>query len=204
MVYWIREVLELVNVPDRYIEATQTAFTLIAVLIPLPILIGFYRWARPRQSLVPPYKERVLILGATSGVGKEIALAYAHRGCRNIALVGRRQKELDQAVIECIERKKLGEEWEMSQEAPGWEEQPGQASENRAKGGILALQGDCTNAEDLIRIREDCRGSEYEQFYLYQPYFESIIIFCSVWRDRHDTHLLWSLCFETSSRYSRY
>jgi hypothetical protein len=156
MVYWIREALEFAHVPDQYIEWAQFVFSVFALLIPLPILIAFYRWARPRQSVVPPYRERVLILGASSGVGKEIALAYATRGCRNIALVGRREAELEAVVQECHEQKVKGEEWEMSQEAPGWEKQ----AEGKAKGGILALPGDCTSAEDLVRIREACREGE--------------------------------------------
>lgn len=153
MVYWIREALEILHVPDYYIEKVQLAFTLVALLTPLPILFAFYKWSRPRQATIPPYRERVLILGASSGVGKEIALAYATRGCRNIALVARRQKDLEIVVKECKEKKKSGEEWEMSQEAPGWQEQ----SDEKTKGGIISLPGDCTSPEDLIRIREACR-----------------------------------------------
>jgi hypothetical protein len=170
MVYWLREVLEVLHVPDEYIKLAQTIFTFVALVIPIPILVAFFKWSRPRQQAIPPYRERVLILGASSGVGKEIALKYAGRGCRYIALVGRREQELNEVAKECLERKKQGEEWEMSQEAPGWDDKPEdkatqQASDADAKRGIIALQGDCTDAKDLIRIREACRKGENEMVY---------------------------------------
>lgn len=165
MVYWLREVLETLNVPDQYILQAQTVFSVIALLTPIPILFAFYRWSRPRQSVIPPYRERILILGASSGVGRDIALAYAGRGCRSIALVGRRQAELDAVLDACKQRKKEGEVWEMSQEAPGWENEVADGAakgkgKNKAMGSIFAVQADCSIAEDLIHIREACKQGE--------------------------------------------
>lgn len=42
-------------------------------------------------------RRRVLITGATSGLGREMALQLARRGCR-LALTGRRERELDEAA----------------------------------------------------------------------------------------------------------
>jgi hypothetical protein len=73
----------------------------------LPILLGFSFLLRSpsptRQSKIPPPSERVLVLGATSGIGREIAHQYAERGAR-VCVVGRRQGLLDDVVRECGER----------------------------------------------------------------------------------------------------
>lgn len=108
------------------------------------------KWQRPRQTILPPYRERVLILGASSGVGRELALAYANRGCRQLIIVGRREKELKSVAILCDQERKKGEEWDMSDEAPGYEFEQG-------KMNTISIQADCSNAEDIIRIREECR-----------------------------------------------
>jgi len=57
--------------------------------------------ASRRRKLVPIYEERVLVIGASSGVGKEIALQYARRGAR-VALVGRRAEDLERVFQECV------------------------------------------------------------------------------------------------------
>lgn len=127
---------------------------LTIVLLPVPVVLLFIHSSRPRQGVVPPYRERVLILGASSGVGRELALQYAHRGCRNLLLVGRREKELLEVKKLCEQRRKEGEEWDMSQQAPGWEEA-------LAKECVTVVAGDCTKPEDLLRIRQEVRKCEY-------------------------------------------
>ena len=54
-----------------------------------------------RGRVVPARGERVLIIGATSGIGRELAAQYARRGAR-VMLTGRRAKELDEAAAECV------------------------------------------------------------------------------------------------------
>jgi short-subunit dehydrogenase len=46
-------------------------------------------------------KEKVVIVGASSGIGKELALLYAKRGCE-LLLVARRQELLDKLKQECL------------------------------------------------------------------------------------------------------
>lgn len=121
---------------------------LSVILIPVPIVIMFIGSARPRQGLVPPYRERVLILGASSGVGAELALQYSARGCRNLVLVARRRAELEKVKAKCEQRRKEGEEWEQSQRAPGWEE---------VEETVTTVEADCSNPDDLIRIRQTVR-----------------------------------------------
>jgi len=53
-------------------------------LLAIPILLRLLK-ARPlpsREKTIKPDEERVLLLGASSGVGKDLALTYAKRGAR--------------------------------------------------------------------------------------------------------------------------
>ncbi|KAK0213073.1 hypothetical protein DFS33DRAFT_1393334 [Desarmillaria ectypa] len=80
---------------------------------------------RPRRvSKVPKTDERVLILGASTGIGREIALQYSSRGAK-VCVVGRREHLLTELVNEC---KALGH-------------------------NVLAVTGDVASADDMIRVR---------------------------------------------------
>jgi hypothetical protein len=124
------------------------ALACVLLLAPLPFLLLFALRARPRQTRVPPYRERVLLLGASSGVGRALARQYAARGCTDLVLVGRREAELEKVRQECEELRSRGEEWEMSGEAPGWEA--------RARRRARVIVADCTKPEDVLRIRDEC------------------------------------------------
>ncbi|KDQ20426.1 hypothetical protein BOTBODRAFT_101003 [Botryobasidium botryosum FD-172 SS1] len=90
----------------------------------------------PRQRAIPPRDERVLILGASSGIGASIARAYAERGAR-VGIVGRRIGELERVAEEIKPLQRV--------------------VKAKAKDGgsrILCLQGDFGEVEDLVRIRE--------------------------------------------------
>ncbi|PWN38413.1 NAD(P)-binding protein [Meira miltonrushii] len=147
--YWLNELLSLLNVSPASRLWIERSASLFAILLPIPVIFAFMKWKRPRQTILPPYRERVLILGASSGVGRELALAYANRGCRQLVIVGRREKELQIVAVECDEERKKGEEWDMSDEAPGYE--------NVKSKKTVAITADCSNAEDIVRIREECR-----------------------------------------------
>lgn len=159
--YWLAEALAFLRVPELWIGRIQLVVSLAVILTPLPVLVAFHYWSRPRQAVLPPYRERVVILGASSGVGRALALAYAARGCRHLVIVGRRQKELDEVADLCREHKRKGEAWEMSQEAPGWEtDGKGQGPDGiptPASSSVTAVQADCATPEGVFRVRQECR-----------------------------------------------
>ncbi|ORX99246.1 NAD(P)-binding protein [Basidiobolus meristosporus CBS 931.73] len=57
-------------------------------------------WATPSPRL-PPNEERVVIIGASSGLGKSLALKYAKRGARLI-ICARREAQLMEVKEECL------------------------------------------------------------------------------------------------------
>jgi NAD(P)-dependent dehydrogenase (short-subunit alcohol dehydrogenase family) len=72
------------------------------VIAAIPLLIALYRLrSKPRRVLKVPYtQERVLVLGASSGIGRSVARQYSSRGAR-VCVVGRRAALLDEVVQEC-------------------------------------------------------------------------------------------------------
>ncbi|KAG6373195.1 hypothetical protein JVT61DRAFT_6815 [Boletus reticuloceps] len=84
-----------------------------------------------RTSKIIPARERVLILGATSGVGQAMAHKYASRGAF-VCIVGRRQSKLDEVVQECEELCERG----------GF------------KDSVLGVRADCGDVQDMVRLRE--------------------------------------------------
>ncbi len=108
------------------------------------ILNGFAKWRRRsrRPAVVPPSGERVLILGASGGIGRALAYRYAARGAK-ICVVARRSGELDAVRTEC--------EALLSAHAPA----PSEPS------AMLSICGDITRAQDLIAIREEINESVF-------------------------------------------
>ena len=86
-----------------WITATRSLASLAAGAAALYVIKKRLRssGASRRRELIPISEERVLVIGASSGVGKEIALQYARRGAR-IALVGRRAEDLERVSQECF------------------------------------------------------------------------------------------------------
>ncbi|WVQ73780.1 hypothetical protein IAR50_003360 [Cryptococcus sp. DSM 104548] len=99
-------------------------------VIPLALPALYLLKSRPlpsRETIIPPTQERVLLLGASSGVGKDLALAYARKGAK-VFLMARREDVLEQVKEECL---KVGDE--------GVE--------------VLVFAGDVTDVEDLVAAR---------------------------------------------------
>jgi NAD(P)-dependent dehydrogenase (short-subunit alcohol dehydrogenase family) len=101
--------------------------TVLLTLLPLLIVaIKLIRSSPARTEKLAPTSERVLILGATSGIGRALAHEYAKRGAW-VCIVGRRQNLVQEVVKEC---KDLG------------------------AGNALGLQGDFALVDDMVTVRE--------------------------------------------------
>jgi hypothetical protein len=59
---------------------SPTLYALFAIPIIARLLRA--RAGPTREQLVKPAEERIVLLGASSGVGKDLALAYSKRGAR--------------------------------------------------------------------------------------------------------------------------
>ncbi|CEP18014.1 hypothetical protein [Parasitella parasitica] len=66
------------------------------------IIVSHYilKRKRGRKHILKPHDERVVILGCSSGIGKECALSYASRGAK-LVLFARRKELLDQLKQQC-------------------------------------------------------------------------------------------------------
>ena len=110
-------------------------------VIPLLLLIVYYRVSKKtsRTVKIPKTGERVLILGASSGIGRTMARQYAERGA-HVCVVGRRETQILEAEHECRQAQVLH-------------------GVQAHKGDILALPADFTNADDMVRVRETIEAS---------------------------------------------
>lgn len=118
----VAHVIDLVDFRIQSMLLASTTGSLLATFILYYLLTKRSR----RASLVPPNNERVLVLGATSGIGQSIALQYAQRGA-SVCVVGRRQALVDDITAQCS---------------------------TIAKKQCLGVCADFTDVEGLLRIRE--------------------------------------------------
>jgi NADPH:quinone reductase-like Zn-dependent oxidoreductase len=117
-----------------------TAAITLGVFVPLwAIFNGFPKRRDLRPAAVPPRAERVLILGASSGIGRTLAHRYAERGAK-VCVVARRGAVLEVVRSEC--------------EALAT---PVSSSESDT---VVTICADVSRAEDLITIREIISESE--------------------------------------------
>lgn len=101
--------------------------TNVTILLAIPFayfVLRFRKLSRTRR--IPPHLEHVLILGASSGVGRALAVEYARRGAR-VCVVARSRDTISEVQHEC----------------------------NTASGEdtALAVAADFTSAEDMIALR---------------------------------------------------
>ncbi|KAG9104583.1 hypothetical protein FRC06_001049 [Ceratobasidium sp. 370] len=108
----------------------------VALLAGISIIIGARLISTPKRTqVIRTTDERVLIIGASSGVGRATAVAYAKRGAR-VTIVARRAALLQELEQECIQ---------------AWE-----ASADKA-GRVLPIVADFGNEDDMARVRDTIR-----------------------------------------------
>ena len=98
-----------------------------------PLLLAFYRISskKPKRLLkVAKSGERVLMLGASSGIGRSVARQYAARGAR-VRVIGRRSALVDEVAVECRN-----------------------AQTSVRSHDVLGVAGDFTNVQDMVRVRD--------------------------------------------------
>ncbi|KAJ3795114.1 NAD-P-binding protein [Lentinula aff. detonsa] len=104
-------------------------FSTWTLLLVLSAVFALRKLARTqsRASIVRHAEEKVLILGASSGIGREIAHQYAARGAK-VCVVGRRIDKVTAVVDECKARSLTAD-------------------------GSLGIPADITIVEDMVRVR---------------------------------------------------
>lgn len=148
-----RDLLSLLlpaDVPHDTHDAMNSKFTLIAGLgLSIPLLFkarGLVRRVR-RSAKLPHNYERVLILGASSGIGRSIAHLYAARGAR-VCIVGRRAEQLQEVVEECQQ---------LSAKAGHAEYQAGGRR-------IISVAADFTNVDEMVSVRTALENGVFLDF----------------------------------------
>ena len=117
-----------------FIHVTDTPTLALCCLILAWVIYKSFTKRSHRPELVSPSGERVLILGASSGVGRVLALKYAKRGAK-VCVVARRSTQLEGVRDEC----------ELVASSPNT---------------VFSVLADFTDAEALITIRNKIEESE--------------------------------------------
>lgn len=76
------ELLSIDTVSCIYIAEMPDNKLYLLLLLPLLLRLTKSKRLPKRETIIPSKTERVLLLGASSGVGRELALEYAKRGAR--------------------------------------------------------------------------------------------------------------------------
>jgi hypothetical protein len=118
-------------------RAGLTAVLALALSLPLLLRIPRIAYKFRRRAQLPADYERVLVLGASSGIGRAVAHLYAARGAR-VCLVGRREAELREAHEECV----------------ALSAKNGHAEYQAGGKRIISVEADFTNVDDMVRLRD--------------------------------------------------
>ncbi|KAJ7228103.1 hypothetical protein C8J57DRAFT_1387875 [Mycena rebaudengoi] len=119
----------------------------LVLLLALWPLVSAYR-ARPQRSArLPPANERVLILGASSGIGRALAMDYANLGVRGVCVVGRRADAVKAVVSDCEA---------LAGNAKGKKNKKGRKGNADGEKGtdILGVPGDFADVESMVALRK--------------------------------------------------
>ena len=100
---------------------------LLAVIPAILALHAIVKTRHSRTRKISPTHERILVLGASSGIGKSIAHEYAKRGAR-VCIVARRAEKVEETTRAC-------------------------QAERGSEDGVLGCVSDFTNVEDIPRTR---------------------------------------------------
>jgi len=100
---------------------------LLAVIPAILALHAIVKTRHSRTRKISPTHERILVLGASSGIGKSIAHEYAKRGAR-VCIVARRAEKVEETTRAC-------------------------QAERGSEDGVLGCVADFTNVEDMVRVR---------------------------------------------------
>ncbi|KAI0649323.1 NAD-P-binding protein [Trametes meyenii] len=95
--------MDALSVVIDLVKGTLSGHPIISSLVAILLvhrLIARLRQRR-RSAVLPRTSERVLIIGASSGIGRAIAHEYAKGGSR-VCIVGRREQQLNVVAEECV------------------------------------------------------------------------------------------------------
>ncbi|KAI0833265.1 NAD-P-binding protein [Trametes gibbosa] len=123
------------------VNSVQTALGRRPVVVSLAVIFLCHRllhnYRQRRSRRLPRARERVLIIGASSGIGRAIAHEYASAGSR-VCIMGRREQQVNEVAEECVNLR-------PTRTADGVFEKGGE---------ILRATGDFNNVEGMIALRE--------------------------------------------------
>lgn len=141
-----------------------------ALALALSVLFTL-RWLKRRTRKVQKKNERVVILGASSGIGRALAHEYARRGAR-VCVTARREAELTKVVEEC-------RALEPSPAHPG------------SQANVQAVAADFTNADEMVHLRDVLERGKSLFVGLFPGFLSSLNFSLRVERRRYSHRLCW-------------
>lgn len=120
--------------------SAQRAYPIAISLTVLYVAHRLWRLSKRRSRTLPRSHERVLVIGASSGIGRSMAHEYASAGAR-VCVVGRREQELNAVADECASL--------LPKAAVS-----GGGGERGSGGEAFSVVADFTNPEDMVTLRK--------------------------------------------------